>query len=172
MLKLSHRGLGLLNAQYRSVLKKCFLLNMVAASIMVAAPAMADDNWTANQTANASGNGNNLDAKGEATIRELKGKMATVISQAEAGSSNAKPIGTLFVDDNFTEELYSVDGTTTIGAWIYNYGDVYVGYTKDLPDGAISKVNGGVTISNKHNTDAINPTIGGGAFVNGKEKRS
>ena len=169
MLKLSHRGLGLLNAQYRSVLKKCFLLNMVAASIMVAAPAMADDNWTANQTANASGNGNNLDAKGEATIRELKGKMATVISQAEAGSSNAKPIGTLFVDDNFTEELYSVDGTTTIGAWIYNYGDVYVGYTKDLQDGAISKKDGGVIISNKHNTDAINPTIGGGAFVNGKE---
>ena len=30
-------------------------------------------------------------------------------------------------------------------------------------------MNGGVTISNKHNTDAINPTIGGGAFVNGKE---
>lgn len=170
MLKLSHRGLGLLNAQYRSVLKKCFLLNMVAASIMVAAPAMADDiNWTANQTANTSGNGNDLDAKGEATIQELPDKMATVISQAAAGSSNAKSIGTLFVDSNFTKELYSVDGTTTIGAWIYNYGDVYVGYTKDLPDGAISKVNGGVTISNKHNTDAINPTIGGGAFVNGKE---
>ena len=103
MLKLSHRGLGLLNAQYRSVLKKCFLLNMVAASIMVAAPAMADDiNWTANQTANTSGNGNDLDAKGEATIQELPDKMATVISQAAAGSSNAKSIGTLFVDSNFT----------------------------------------------------------------------
>lgn len=170
MLKLSHRGLGLLNAQYRSVLKKCFLLNMVAASIMVAAPAMADDiNWTANQTANTNGHNNNLDSKGEETIGELKDKMATVISQAEAGSSNAKPIGTLFVNSNFNEQLYSVDGTTTIGAWIYNYGDVYVGYTKDLPDGAISKTDGGVTISNKHNTDAINPTIGGGAFVNGKE---
>ncbi len=170
MLKLSHRGLGLLNAQYRSVLKKCFLLNMVAASIMVAAPAMADDtNWTANQTANTSGNGNDLDAKGQETITELKDKMATVISQAAAGSSNAKSIGTLFVDSNFTNELYSVDGTATIGAWIYNYGDVYVGYTKDLPNGDISEVSGGVTISNKHNTDAIDLTIGGGAFANGKE---
>ncbi len=170
MLKLSHRGLGLLNAQYRSVLKKCFMLNLAAAVFVL--PAYAADEYKPNQTANTSGSGNSLDAKGEEVLGNLKNQMGTVISSSTK-TTEAKPLGKLFINTSFTEEHYSDDILDTSnnnpGPWIWNRGEVYSGYQYNFTTGQISEVTGGVTISNKHNTSAMLGMFGGGVFVNGKE---
>lgn len=170
MLRLSHRGLGLLNAQYRSVLKKCFMLNLAAAAFVL--PAYAADEFKAHQTANTSGSGNSLDAKGEEVLNNLKNQMGTVISSSTE-TTEAKPLGKLFINTSFTEEHYSDDILDTSnnnpGPWIWNRGEVYSGYQYNFTTGQISEVTGGVTISNKHNTSAMLGMFGGGVFVNGKE---
>ncbi len=173
MLRLSHRGLGLLNVQYRSVLKKCFMLNLAAAAFVL--PAYAADEFTPHQTANTSGSGNSLDAKGEEVLNNLKNQMGTVISSSTE-TSEAKPLGYLYINTNFTEEHYSDDilvgSDNNPGPWIWNRGEVYSGYQYNFTTGQISEVTGGVTISNKHNTSAMIPMLGGGVFVNGKEDGS
>ncbi len=168
MMKAHSHTLGLLNAQYRSVLKKCFMLNLVAASLLAAFPVAADD-WNSNQTANTSNTGN-LDAKGQLTVGYLKDYMGTTIS-TDTGD-NKQSIGTLFIDQNYTQELFSEGSDPTqfkVGAWIFDNGNVYTGYKYDSSTGQISEVTGGVIISNKHNTRALMNQVGGGVFVVGDE---
>ena len=168
MMKAHSHTLGLLNAQYRSVLKKCLLLNLAAAFFMAAAPAVADD-WTPNQTANASNSGN-LDSKGQTTIGYLKDYMGTTIS-TDTGA-NKQSIGTLYIDRNYTQELFSEGSDPAqfkAGAWIFDNGNVYTGYKYDFGTGQITEVTGGVIISNKHNTRALMNQVGGGVFAVGDE---
>ncbi len=169
MMKAHSHTLGLLNAQYRSVLKKCFMLNLFAASMLAAFSATAED-WVSNQTANTS-NAGNLDAKGQLTIGYLKDYMGTTVSTSTT-EKNKQSIGTLFIDQSYTKELFSegvIPAELKAGAWIFDSGNVYSGYKYDFSTGRISEVTGGVTISNKHNTRAITKYLGGGVFAVGDE---
>lgn len=169
MMKAHSHTLGLLNAQYRSVLKKCFMLNLFAASMLAAFTAVAEE-WESNQTTNTSNTGN-LDAKGQLTIGYLKDYMGTTVSTSTS-EKNKQSIGTLFIDQSYTQELFS-EGVTPeglkAGAWIFDSGNVYSGYQYDFTTGLISEVTGGVTISNKHNTRAMTKYLGGGVFAVGDE---
>ena len=100
MMKAHSHTLGLLNAQYRSVLKKCFMLNLFAASMLAAFTAVAEE-WESNQTTNTSNTGN-LDAKGKLTIGYLKDYMGTTVSTSTS-EKNKQSIGTLFIDQSYTQ---------------------------------------------------------------------
>lgn len=52
-MRYTRSALGLLNSQYRSVLKKCFLINL--GLFMFASPSMADDAWTPGTDTESSG---------------------------------------------------------------------------------------------------------------------
>ena len=158
MLKLSVHGIGLLNAQYRSVLKKCLLLNVMAASLIYALPASAE-----NAHANASG----LYTSGVATaITHLEKKMGL-----EIGVN--KDIGTLYVDKSFENSIYSegndlIEGDANqYGPWIINYENVYIGYKYE--DFTKKEVTNTIEIANRHNTNGDTIFFGGGVIVSGSE---
>ena len=160
MLKLSGHGIGLLNAQYRSVLKKCLLLNVMAASLAYALPANAE-----NSHANASGVNNN---SGVATaITHLNDKMGLEIGEH-------KDIGSLYVDKNFKNSIYSegsrqeTGGDNQYGPWIINYQNVYIGYKYE--DSTKKEVTNTIEIANRHNTNGDIDFSGGGVVVSGSEK--
>ena len=159
MLKLSGHGIGLLNAQYRSVLKKCLLLNVMAASLIYALPANAE-----NAHANASG----LYTSGVATaITHLNDKMGLEIGEH-------KDIGSLYVDKSFKNSIYSegsrqeTGGDNQYGPWIINYQNVYIGYK--YYDGTQKEVTNTIEIANRHNTNGDIDFSGGGVVVSGSEK--
>lgn len=159
MLKLSGHGIGLLNAQYRSVLKKCLLLNVMAASLIYALPASAE-----NAHANASG----LYTSGVATaITHLNDKMGLEIGEH-------KDIGSLYVDKSFKNSIYSegsrqeTGGDNQYGPWIINYQNVYIGYK--YYDGTQKEVTNTIEIANRHNTNGDIDFSGGGVVVSGSEK--
>lgn len=158
MLKLSVHGIGLLNAQYRSVLKKCLLLNVMAASLIYALPASAE-----NAHANASG----LNTSGVATaITHLEKKMGL-----EIGVNN--DIGKLYVDKSFDNSIYSegndliVGDANQYGPWIINYQNVYIGYKYE--DFTKKEVTNTIEIANRHNTNGDTIFFGGGVIVSGSE---
>ena len=160
MLKLSGHGIGLLNAQYRSVLKKCLLLNVMAASLAYALPANAE-----NSHANASGVNNN---SGVATaITHLNDKMGLEIGEH-------KDIGSLYVDKSFQNSIYSegdrqeTGGDNQYGPWIINYQNVYIGYKYE--DSTKKEVTNTIEIANRHNTNGDIDFSGGGVVVSGSEK--
>ena len=160
MLKLSGHGIGLLNAQYRSVLKKCLLLNVMAASLAYALPANAE-----NAHANASGVNNN---SGVATaITHLNDKMGLEIGEH-------KDIGSLYVDKSFQNSIYSegdrqeTGGDNQYGPWIINYQNVYIGYKYE--DFTPKEVTNTIEIANRHNTNGDIDFSGGGVVVSGSEK--
>ena len=160
MLKLSGHGIGLLNAQYRSVLKKCLLLNVMAASLAYALPANAE-----NAHANASGVNNN---SGVATaITHLNDKMGLEIGEH-------KDIGSLYVDKSFQNSIYSegdrqeTGGDNQYGPWIINYQNVYIGYKYE--DSNKKEVTNTIEIANRHNTNGDIDFSGGGVVVSGSEK--
>ena len=146
MLKLSKNALGLLNSQYRSVLKKCMFINMLAAGIILCA-------------SNAFAAGESYDSSDATALDKIK-NMGTAIAPNE-------DVGALFVHNpssgtNYlTKEEYTLSGVHD-GAWLVNMGgEVGVGYT--YSGGSASPASGTTTISNKHNAQDFNdvPTSGG-----------
>lgn len=158
MTKTNNHSWGLLNAQYRSVLKKCLLLNVFAGTLFAAFPAAAD-----NAIANASGSGEGSDLTG--AINYIKNDMGN-----EIGAN--KTIGHLYVDTSFTNSLYSSTNsgaTSKLGAWLWNYQDVYIGYKYDSGKKELPQR---ITISNRHNTNGNLDITGGGVIQNGDEESS
>lgn len=159
MLKLSGHGIGLLNAQYRSVLKKCLLLNVMVASLVYALPARAE-----NDSANASGN---YSAGVATAITHLIDKMGLEIGKD-------KDIGSLYVDQSFKNSIYSEGNKletgldNQYGPWIINYQNVYIGYRYE--NGAKKEVTNIIEIANRHNTNGDVEFSGGGVIVSGSEK--
>ena len=163
MLKLSRRAQGLLNNQYRSVLKKCFIINtLLAAVVGLSSPAQA----ASNQTVNSGDSYSDTSANSVGALLEnLKNGMGSVVDAYTAGT----PIGKLYVNTNAVNEAYSdVNGASAkYGPWIINYGDVYIGKQYDKTTGAISEVPGGIILSNHHNMNADTIYWGGGIIANG-----
>lgn len=161
MLRLSRNGIGVLTSQYKSVLKKCMLLNMVAAGIFLFAPnAMAEDVVVTGK--DISSMGFNID---------------------QQDTPPADPdVAYIYYDTNpqnianLTGEMFSNASATPpeVGGWVRNYGRVYVG-EKQTVSGGTTPVNGTV-ISNKHNTfgtdddgaasGSVDAENGGGAITN------
>ena len=163
MLKLSRRAQGLLNNQYRSVLKKCFIINTILAAVVgLSSPAQA----ASNQTVNSGDSYSDTSANSVGALLEnLKNGMGSVVDAYTAGT----PIGKLYVNTNAVNEAYSdVNGASAkYGPWIINYGDVYIGKQYDKTTGAISEVPGGIILSNHHNMNADTIYWGGGIIANG-----
>lgn len=147
MLKLSKSAQGLLNAQYRSILKKCFYLNTMI-FLGVTSTAYADG-----AIVDFNGNG---EVKVEEALSSLRTKMGNTIGID-------KDIGTLYVNEKQTNSLYSND-SSTYASWIINFNKVYIGYKYEngKPAPALD-----VEISNRHNTDADIIYFGGGVITNG-----
>ena len=147
MLKLSKSAQGLLNTQYRSILKKCFYLNTMI-FLGVTSTAYADD-----AIVDFNGNG---EVKVEEALSSLRTKMGNTIGID-------KDIGTLYVNEKQTNSLYSND-SSTYASWIINFNKVYIGYKYEngKPAPALD-----VEISNRHNTDADIIYFGGGVITNG-----
>lgn len=151
MLKLSRKGLGLLNAQYRSVLRKCFLLNIIGAAAL-----MPQQVHAAGAVINANGSGS---ADVNAFVQNLNSGMGNEIG-------DDKYVSELYVNKNFTDTVYSDTQALITGySWLLNYQKVQIGY--QINNGTVTPVAGGVTISNRHNTDADNIYFGGGVIANG-----
>jgi len=144
MLKLSRNGIGLLTAQYRSVLKKCFILNMCAAGIAISFAG----------TANAWNPGDVVDS---ADYTALNTQMGNLINY-----NIATDIAGMYLSGTYSTELYNVGLNND--AWIQNYeGKLVVG--RNSSGTAVTTV-----ISNLHNITGDNYTDGGGAIFNGNDK--
>lgn len=168
MLKLSRTGIGLLTAQYRSILKKCFILNMVAAGAMLYAGSAKAEiyDFDINKVTNTS----------EASIQTDLSAMGSEIGHSDAAPT--QPLG-IFVyngSDTLTNTIVSQDahgGTYGNGtrSWIINNGLLGVGYNYDSVDEVLYTVDN-TQLSNKHNADAYNVGFSGGVFLNHNETES
>ncbi len=155
MLKLSRTGIGLLSAQYRSVLKKCLILNMCAAGFFVSMNAANATEYNIDKI---------FDSTDAAVSTKLQTEMGTDIDAQKA----APEIQGILMHGSLTQELISHDdagGTYGNGDkyWVTNKGIVGVGYQKT---GIIPSPASGTVIANKHNASATNITFGGGAIQN------
>ncbi|MBO6281160.1 MAG: autotransporter domain-containing protein [Alphaproteobacteria bacterium] len=160
MLKLSRTGIGLLTAQYRSVLKKCLILNMCAAGCFVSVNAANATDYDINKI---------YDSTDAAVSAKLQGEMGTDID-AQAASPTLQGI---LIHGDMTQELVSRDeagGTYGSGYkyWVTNKGIIGVGYQKN---GGIPSPASDTVISNKHNAGATDITFGGGAIQNHNAKQ-
>ncbi len=160
MLKLSRNGIGVLSSQYRSVLKKCAFLNMIAAGMLFFAPqAQADEVF---QTGvNKSGH----------ELSELE-SMGTEVGKYEY---NPDPVEvskyeTLYITGEMSgtnkKEMFSDDSSS----WLVNYGNVYFG-TQPSEDPSHPTETVTTVISDKHNLlkstlSDLTPSQGGGVFRN------
>lgn len=168
MLKLSRTGIGLLTAQYRSILKKCFILNMVAAGAMLYAGSAKAEiyDFDINKVTNTS----------EASIQTDLSAMGSEIGHSDAAPT--QPLG-IFVyngSDTLTNTIVSQDahgGTYGNGtrSWIINNGLLGVGYNYNSVDEVLYTVDN-TQLSNKHNADAYNVGFSGGVFLNHNETES
>ena len=157
MLKLSRTGIGLLTSQYRSVLKKCLIMNMVASGFMLFAG-----------VANASSNYNIGDIVTDpATIADDLQSMGSSFG-LEAGVDIGQ--GILIYGDSpaLTNTIVSESasgGTYGQGQryWIKNRGITGVGYAIS---GTTIEPQDGTIISNKHNAGAEDVMSSGGAIQN------
>ncbi len=137
MLKLSRNGIGVLTSQYRSVLKKCALLNMVAAGLFLLAPQAS------------AATGENIDS------------LSTM--GTEIGSD--KPYDTLYVNGESGNNIAELFSESDQRGWITNYGDVYIGYKPDgtyLRTVVSNKHSTPQTTS----TSDVTPVQGGGVISN------
>lgn len=155
-MKANSHSYGLLNAQYRCVLKRCFFLNMLAGIMFYSVPATA-----LNATANASGN-NVVDATVAENLNNLKQHMGFVVGQDKA-------VGYLYVDNKvYDNSLYSEGASETdsyFGPWIINHNQVYIGYKYE--NNTKVPVTGGLTLSGLHNTTADDKIYGGSVVASG-----
>ncbi|MEE6208149.1 MAG: hypothetical protein VZR95_08870, partial [Alphaproteobacteria bacterium] len=161
MLKLSRTGIGLLSAQYRSVLKKCLILNMCAAGFFVSMNAANATEYDISKI---------LDSTDAAVSTKLQTVMGTDINAQEA----TPEIQGILMHGSLSQELISHDdagGTYGSGEkyWVTNTGIVGVGYQKT---GDIPSPVGDTVIANKHNAMATNITFGGGAIQNHNAKQN
>ena len=155
MLKLTRTGIGLLTAQYRSVLKKCLILNMCAAGCFVSVNAANATDYDISKI---------YDSTDAAVSAKLQTLMGTDID-AQVASPTLQGI---LMHGALTQELISHDdagGSYGNGDkyWVTNKGIIGVGYQKS---GGIPSPVSGTEISNKHNASATNITFGGGAIQN------
>lgn len=143
MLKLSKNGIGLLTAQYRSVLRKCAVLNMFAAGMMLFV-------GTANAT----------------TLTE-NDNFVRVYKTVPAGATNALE-GPLFVPSGVghlaTEVFNGQPPYSVVGAWIQNYDETYIGYSSSTTPSS------GAVISNKHNLTASDDTATFGGVLSNENR--
>lgn len=156
MIKANNHSYGLLNAQYRHVLKKCFFLNMLAGMVFYSLPVKA-----LNTIANASAN-NVADASVSESLNSLKQHMGLVVGQDKA-------VGYLYVDSKvYNTPLYSEghsEADSYYGPWIINHNQVYIGYKYE--NNTKVPVAGGLTLSGLHNTTADDKIYGGSVVVSG-----
>lgn len=157
MLKLSRNGIGVLSSQYRSVLKKCAFLNMVAAGVLFFAP-----------QAHAFIDGINSDG----TQLHALQSMGTTIGKYSSGGAEESTYGTLYItgepSNTNTKELFS-DSSTTSGGWLINYNRIFIGTQPDPSGTGYDKIP--AVISGKHNlldnsVSSITPNQGGGVIRN------
>lgn len=147
MLKLSRNGIGVLTSQYKSVLKKCLLLNMLAAGVFLfASEAMAAGTATGADFPYMGNNINRDDTDPD------------VVYIYNDGSTSS----------NLTKEMFSIVSENRNNGWLHNYGTIYVGEKQD-GDSRISV--DGTVISNKHNiygspSSSVSAAEGGGAISN------
>ncbi len=154
MLKLSNRGLGLLNAQYRSVLKKCFMLNLAAAFVAVATPAYSEG-----VSINANGGGGGTAV--QQALANLTENMSNKIGDTTGSTPSA--INVLYVNKSFTENLAGEGG-----AWIKSYKGIWFGYEQNQYN-ELERLSEKIQIANKQNTSGDGIGASGGAVVNGNE---
>ena len=147
MLKLSRRAIGSLSSQYRSILKKCFLLNICMGSVLFSLNANAAGDAMDSSVFNTPNYGNPLDA------------MGTSIN----GDTSA--VSKLYVNGSYTAGIYS-NGASNY-SWLLNMGTVQIGYKYDSSTGAIVEDNSRAQISNRHNMDAYILYNGGSVVSNG-----
>lgn len=149
MLKLTKKGLGLLNSQYRSVLRRCLAAQILAATVFLPSQAMADG-ATVDTSKTYSGDV-------ETWRAQLTTKMGNVVK-----TEDSAVVSNLYVTSSYTDQLYSSDTGSSgkYGAWLANYGNVVVGKNAD---GTSVSVN----IDNKHNMDAAAFSEAGGAILSG-----
>ena len=159
MLKLSRNGIGVLSSQYRSVLKKCAFLNMIAAGMLMLAP-----------QAQAFEDGVNSEGT---QLHTLKSMGTTVGKYNTSGTAEESEFGTLYItgepSNTNTQELFSVDGGTSAG-WLVNYERVFFGTQPD-PTTAGAYITVDTVISGKHNllnsgVSDLTPAQGGGVIRN------
>ncbi|MBR1841550.1 MAG: autotransporter domain-containing protein [Alphaproteobacteria bacterium] len=170
MLKLSRTGIGLLTAQYRSILKKCFILNMVAAGAMLYAGSAKAENYDfdINKVTNTS----------ETSMQSNLSKMGTEIGHLEDEPDRYLGILVYNGSDTLTKTIVSKDGlpSGTYGegtqAWVVNNGLLGVGYEYDTVSGKLVAKDEGTLISNKHNAGARDTSLAGGVFLNHSEQGS
>ncbi|MBQ9271454.1 MAG: autotransporter domain-containing protein [Alphaproteobacteria bacterium] len=148
MLRLSRNGIGVLTSQYRSILKKCAWLNLMAAGVfMFAANAMAENATGADLTAMANGIKSPIYDSGTGSYTSYHEPYAAYIY---SGAST------------LTEEMFS-DSTHQTG-WINNYGTVAFG--KNESGTAVSNT----VVSGKHNLygggSDVTQSQGGGVIGN------
>lgn len=158
MLKLSRTGIGLLSAQYRSVLKKCFFLNLAAAGIIAcSSPAAAEvvhgylnagDPTVGGLLNDDFGNLINGDGTGD-SIHNADGVVAQGL--AMYGNNIAYRV------NNFSQE-----------AWIRNEGTIGIGYsyTSDYTNPTWGAYPTTTTISNVHSVSESNRVNAGSVLMN------
>ena len=128
-MKYSKSAIGLLTAQYRSVLKKCWLINvgLFALGAAVATPADAGYTPVATRTVVAAGETANIN---NSSYTELD---ATNLTQGVAVDNS----GTLTIENSlFDGNVLSKTGNHLSGGAIYNQGSLTVNGTKFLDNGA------------------------------------
>ena len=140
MLKLSRNGIGALTAQYRSVLRKCAVINMLVAGIFAFAP-------TANATVYDSASSPRFQYMG---MSIYAGDYAYIYG---SGGYNIKEV---------MSESSAVGTDTHNDAWVRNRGDVHFGYNTSG-----STVDSTV-VEHKHNITVLNGLAinGGGVIAN------
>ncbi len=156
MLRLSRNGIGVLTSQYKSVLRKCALLNMLAAGVFL---------FTSNaMAAGTSATGADFPTMGNNVNHQD-------VAPADPDSAYIFYEG---ANSNLTKEMFTNASATPpeIGGWIRNYGDVYVGEKENI-SGDPTVVNNTV-VSDKHNTfgiisGSLDAQNGGGAITNTKK---
>lgn len=140
MLKLSRNGIGVLTAQYKSVLRKCAILNLFAAGMLSFMP-------VANATV--------YDSASSPRFQYMGMAIYSADSAYVYGSAgyNIKEV---------VSENTAVGTDTHNDAWMRNYGNTYFGY--NTSGTAVDST----VVSQKHNTTVLNGLFenGGGVLSN------
>ncbi len=141
MLKLSRNGIGVLTSQYKSVLKKCALLNMVAAGFLMFTPPV-----------HAAGTGINIES-----LRT----MGTEIGED-------KEYSILFVNGETGNNIKEMFSGNDERAWITNYGIVRLG--EGMSGGEVVHVDTTISNKHStprtDSTSSMMPSEGGGVISN------
>ncbi|MBR3676091.1 MAG: hypothetical protein IKN71_03040, partial [Alphaproteobacteria bacterium] len=137
MLRLSRNGIGVLTSQYKSVLRKCAILNMFAAGLFLYAPQAS------------AATGVNIDS------------LATMGTEIGEDYDYDK----LYVNgsgENNTKEMFSESDKRS---WITNYKDVQIGFDTEGGD-VKTTVSNKHSIPETESSSDMTPTQGGGVVSN------